>query len=270
MCGRYTITMDPDLICRHYGAGFPETPRPVFNASPDQHLPVILDAEPGTIQPAYWCFSTEFAGRPRRMLINARAETAHRLPTFRASFRRRCLVVADGFCESKATANGRQPYRVVLQRDGTCTFAGLWKETEDGSGLRDPHDRGESRIPPDPRPDAGDAGPGPVGPVARSRLRDGRTHAPRKAGSIRSRRRSTAQETRGHSSSFPSPRVWSEPSAARPGARLRAIRCGPCMRPETAWGGEVRRRRRRQVPGGSPLSDRSPTDPEAIRVPSTP
>ena len=153
MCGRYTITMDPDLVGRYYGAGCLETLRPVFNASPGQHLPVILHAEPGTIQPAYWGFPMEFPGRPRRMLINARAETAHRVPTFRASFRhRRCLVVADGFYEWKATANGRQPYRVVPRRDGPCTFAGLWKETEDGPayvilttaaspGLRPIHDR---------------------------------------------------------------------------------------------------------------------------------
>ena len=133
MCGRYTITMDPDLIGRYYGAGFLETPRPVFNASPGQHLPVVLDAEPETIQPAYWGFSVEFPGRPRRMLINARAETAHRLPTFRDSFRRRrCLVVADGFYEWKATPKGKQPYRIVPEQGGPCTFAGLWWEVGDG------------------------------------------------------------------------------------------------------------------------------------------
>lgn len=153
MCGRYTITMDPDLMGRYYGAAFLETPRPVFNASPGQHLPVILDAEPGTIQPAYWGLFMEFSGRSRRMLINARAETAHRHPTFRDSFRhRRCLVVADGFYEWKATAKGKQPYRIVPEREGPCTFAGLWKEVEDGPayvilttaaspGLRQIHDR---------------------------------------------------------------------------------------------------------------------------------
>lgn len=153
MCGRYTITMDPDLIGRYYGAGFLEVLRPAFNASPGQHLPVILDAEPGTIQPAYWGFSMEFPGRRRRMLINARAETAHRLPTFRGSFRRRrCLVVADGFYEWRVTANGKQPYRIVPERAGPCTFAGLWKEAGAGPayvilttaaspGLRPIHDR---------------------------------------------------------------------------------------------------------------------------------
>lgn len=153
MCGRYTITLDPDLIGRYYGARFLETPRPVFNASPGQHLPVILDAEPETIQTAYWGFSLEFPGRPRRMLIQARAETAHRLPTFRDSFRRgRCLVVADGFYEWKATPNGKQPYRIVPEGGGPCTFAGLWMEAGDGPayvilttvaspGLRPVHDR---------------------------------------------------------------------------------------------------------------------------------
>ena len=153
MCGRYTIAMDPDLMGRYYGAKFLETPRPVFNASPGQHLPVILDTDPGTIQPAYWGLFMEFPGRPRRMLINARAESAHRHPTFRDSFRRRrCLVVADGFYEWQATAKGKQPYRVIPEREGPCTFAGLWKEAKDGPayvilttaaspGLRPIHDR---------------------------------------------------------------------------------------------------------------------------------
>lgn len=153
MCGRYTITMDPDLMGRYYEARFLETPRPVFNASPGQHLPVILDADPGTIQSAYWGFFMEIPGRSRRMLINARAETAHRHPAFRDSFRRRrCLVVADGFYEWKAAAKGKQPYRIVPEREGPCTFAGLWKDTKDGPayvilttaaspGLRTIHDR---------------------------------------------------------------------------------------------------------------------------------
>ena len=167
---------------RYYGAGFLAAPRPVFNASPGQRLPVILDAEPGTIRLAYWGFFVEFPGRSRRMLINARAETVHRHPTFRDSFRcRRCLVVADGFYEWKATATGKQPYRVVPEREGPCTFAGLWKEVEDGPAYVILTAAASPRTSRDPRPDAGDAGPGPAGPVARSRLRDGRAQASCKA-----------------------------------------------------------------------------------------
>ncbi len=131
MCGRYTVAGDPESLRLFYGAEFREAHRPIFNASPGQRLPVILDAEPGAIQPAFWGFAVEFHGRPRRMLINARAETADRLPTFRGAFRhRRCLVVADGFYEWKPTGGDKQPYRIVLKTEEPCTFAGIWREVE--------------------------------------------------------------------------------------------------------------------------------------------
>ncbi len=131
MCGRYTVAEDPESLRLFYGAEFREVPRPIFNASPGQRLPVILGAEPRVIQPALWGLTVEFHGRPRRMLINVRAETAHRLPTFRDAFRRRrCLVLADGFYEWKPTEGGKQPYRIVLKTEEPCTFAGIWEEVE--------------------------------------------------------------------------------------------------------------------------------------------
>ena len=163
MCGRYTVAGDPESLRLFHGAAFREAPRSIFNASPGQRLPVILDAEPATIQPALWGFAVEFRGRPRRMLINARAETADRLPTFRAAFRhRRCLVVADGFYEWKPSAGEKQPYRIVLTTEEPCTFAGIWKEvdgepayviltTEANPDLRPIHHRMPAILGPDAR-----------------------------------------------------------------------------------------------------------------------
>ena len=131
MCGRYTVAGDPELLRLFYGAEFQEVPRPIFNASPGQRLPVILDAEPGVIQTAFWGFAVEYPGRPRRMLINARAETADRLPTFRRAVRHhRCLVVADGFYEWKPAGGDKQPYRIVLRTEEPCVFAGIWRGAE--------------------------------------------------------------------------------------------------------------------------------------------
>ena len=52
----------------------------------------------------------------RRPLFNARAETVHRLPSFRQSFRkRRCLVPASGFYEwGKDESGGRTPVWLSL------------------------------------------------------------------------------------------------------------------------------------------------------------
>ena len=113
----------------HFGAEFSETHIPIFNASPGQHLPVVLNIAPGKIQRAFWGIRPEWKDRPSRLLINARAETANQRLTFRESFRqRRCLVIADGFYEWKAAKEGKQPYRIVLKTGETFAFAGIWQE----------------------------------------------------------------------------------------------------------------------------------------------
>jgi putative SOS response-associated peptidase YedK len=71
-------------------------------------------------------------------LINARAETADKLPAFRHAFRqRRCLIPADGFFEWRRTAGKRQPYHFHLSGDRPFAFAGLWERWhgDDGAAL---------------------------------------------------------------------------------------------------------------------------------------
>ena len=129
MCGRYTATPAQEVIEDYFGAEFSETHIPVFNASPGQHLPVILNIAPGKIQRAPWGIKPEWKDRPSRLLINARAETVNQRLTFRESFRQcRCLVIADGFYEWKATKEGKQPYRIVLKTAEPFAFAGIWRE----------------------------------------------------------------------------------------------------------------------------------------------
>ena len=88
-----------------------------------------MSIAPGKIQPALWGIKPEWKDRPSRLLSNARAETVNQRPTFRESFRqRRCLVIADGFYEWKATKEGKQPYRLVLKTGEPFAFAGIWQE----------------------------------------------------------------------------------------------------------------------------------------------
>ena len=64
------------------------------------------------------------SGRP---LFNARAETVHRLPSFRQPFReRRCLVPASGFYEWQKDESGRTPIWFHREDDATVAFAGIW------------------------------------------------------------------------------------------------------------------------------------------------
>ena len=71
-----------------------------------------------------------------RPLFNARAETVHRLPSFRQPFReRRCLIPASGFYEwSKDDSGGRTPVWFHREDDAPVAFAGIWaaERADDG------------------------------------------------------------------------------------------------------------------------------------------
>ena len=139
MCGRYTATTAQGIIEGYFGAEFSETHIPVFNASPGQHLPVVLNNDPRKIQPVLWGIKPDWVDRPTRLLINARAETVNQRPTFRDSFReRRCLVIADGFYEWQATKEGKQPFRIMLQTEEPFAFAGIWQEVDGEPGYGHP------------------------------------------------------------------------------------------------------------------------------------
>ena len=99
-------------------------------------------------------------------LINARAETAIELPSFRTAFtRRRCLVLADGFYEWRRVGSSRIPMRIVMKSGEPFAFAGLWDTWRDPEGemvrsCTHHHDRAQQAAPADSRPDARDTLPG--------------------------------------------------------------------------------------------------------------
>ena len=131
MCGRYTASAAQGVIEDYFGAEFSETHIPSYNASPGQHLPVVLDQEPSKIVPVLWGIKPSWGKQPSRLLINARSETVNQRPTFRKSFqKRRCLVVADGFYEWQARKEGKQPFRIVLKTREPFAFAGIWQEVD--------------------------------------------------------------------------------------------------------------------------------------------
>lgn len=130
MCGRYSIFTPPDDIEDRFGATFEQPPKPRYNAAPGQHLPVITNDAPETIDHLKWGLIPRWADDASigNRLINARAETVHEKRSFRDAYEhRRCLVLADGFYEWTETAEGKQPYRVVLDSEKPFTMAGLWE-----------------------------------------------------------------------------------------------------------------------------------------------
>ncbi|PJF40881.1 MAG: SOS response-associated peptidase, partial [Chloroflexi bacterium] len=61
-------------------------------------------------------------------LINARGETVHEKPSFRAAFkRRRCLIPADGFFEWHQRDDDKVPMYIHKQDRSVFAMAGLWE-----------------------------------------------------------------------------------------------------------------------------------------------
>lgn len=143
MCGRFTVFSDPERLAERFQASLPAGGlQPRYNAAPTQHLPVILNDEPGKIQLLQWGLIPFWAKDPSigSRMINARVETVTEKPAFRAAFKkRRCLVLADGFYEWRQQAGApKQPVRITLDPEQPYAFAGLWENwnAPDGSLLR--------------------------------------------------------------------------------------------------------------------------------------
>jgi len=133
MCGRYSITIDKSTIEKRFGAKFYIAKAgydwaPMYNAAPSQMLPIIRTYATDRIELARWGFWPEEWKRTKRVSaqINARLETAAEKPMFSSSFSGcRCLVLADGYYEWKASGKHKQPYRITLKTGEPFAMAGI-------------------------------------------------------------------------------------------------------------------------------------------------
>jgi putative SOS response-associated peptidase YedK len=138
MCGRFTLRTPAAEIARQLGLPFAEELAPRFNIAPSQAVAAVRLREGaagcefamfvwGLIPP--WTLDPSTGARP----INARAETAPKLPTFRHAFRnRRCLVIADGFYEWRRARRRKLPFHIRLRSGAPFAMAGLWERWQPG------------------------------------------------------------------------------------------------------------------------------------------
>jgi len=140
MCGRFTITLDPGEIQELLNLGpFVHIHQPRYNVAPSQPIPIVKDNVTKSIELYKWGLVPFWAKDPNigYKMINARSETAHKKPSFRAAFKhRRCLILADGFFEWHADIKGgpKTPYLFKLQNNLPFTFAGLYEHWPIPSG----------------------------------------------------------------------------------------------------------------------------------------
>ena len=132
MCGRYTLTITPEMLRTLINFSVTPNLEPRFNIAPTQMAPVVrADGEGGRkIDMLRWglipSWSKDMAGASR--LINARGETVAQKPSFRNAYQeRRCLIPVDGFYEWRKEGYIKQPFRIGFQGGKPFVFAGLWE-----------------------------------------------------------------------------------------------------------------------------------------------
>jgi len=173
MCGRAKLLDDVSEIKLDLRIDWDEIAdyRPSWNAAPTAKLPVVVaKAGKRMLTLMRWGLIPSWAKDIKigYSTFNARAEGIEDRPAFRAAWKegRRCLVIADGYYEWRAT--DKQPFAVALGNRGPMTFAGLWERwsapdgeminsfaiitTQANATLKALHDRMPALIAPDDWP----------------------------------------------------------------------------------------------------------------------
>jgi putative SOS response-associated peptidase YedK len=143
MCGRFTLHASPEQIAAQFDVAEPEQLADRYNISPTQPVGIVRMDRAGDEREwalVHWGLIPSWSKDPNMgaKMINARGETVHEKPAFRAALkRRRCLVPADGFYEWKRTGSSKQPYFIRLCNEEPFAFAGLWEiwTAPDGSEI---------------------------------------------------------------------------------------------------------------------------------------
>jgi putative SOS response-associated peptidase YedK len=144
MCGRFTLTVNPAEVQEAFSTyTFPQQFAPRFNIAPTQPVLVIPNDDQNTADFFVWGLIPMWAKDPSigNRMINARAETLEEKPAFRGSLKyKRCLVLADGFYEWKASEGKKvkTPFFIHMKDRKPFAFAGLWDSwnSPDGSLVR--------------------------------------------------------------------------------------------------------------------------------------
>ena len=131
MCGRYMITSPPEAVRRLFRAsGLPNVP-PRWNVAPTDDVMVVRNGAAGReLVTMRWGLVPRWSkdGPQGKPMINARAETVAKAPSYRDGFReRRCLVPADGYYEWQKRPDGRDPFLFRPKGGGPFAFAGIWE-----------------------------------------------------------------------------------------------------------------------------------------------
>jgi putative SOS response-associated peptidase YedK len=139
MCGRYSLTVPPEELARHFGLSDVPKVEARYNIAPTQDVPVVVSSDGlRTLCSMRWGLVPFSATGPEGPpLINARSETVAEKAAFRWAFRKsRCLIPADGFYEWQSVTGRKQAYHITFKDHRLFAFAGLWDEWSSPEGER--------------------------------------------------------------------------------------------------------------------------------------
>jgi putative SOS response-associated peptidase YedK len=132
MCGRFALVSDAAAISEGFAVrdGSYEF-KPNWNVTPGQYIPAVITREGrNSLASFLWGLIPSQAKDPSigHKLINARAETIDKKPSFRSAFsKRRCLIVVDGFYEWKKEGAKKIPLYFHLKSKEPFGLAGLYE-----------------------------------------------------------------------------------------------------------------------------------------------
>ena len=137
MCGRITQDMPLTMLFDRYRLSR-ATPAlnvaPRYNGCPTQEFVAVRrEGEERTLAKLRWGLVPAWAKDIKlgAKMINARSETVHEKPAFRAAFRRRrCVVPVNGWFEWRRENGEKQPYWIRPAGAEVFSLAGLWERWE--------------------------------------------------------------------------------------------------------------------------------------------
>ncbi|MBJ6723992.1 SOS response-associated peptidase [Geomesophilobacter sediminis] len=130
MCGRFALTLPPELLMELFGLASLPSVAPRYNIAPTQAVAIIRKIDGGRkLELVRWGLVPHWAKDLSigAKLINARSETLATKASFREAFRsRRCVIPADGFYEWMTEGKKKVPWFICRKDRQPVLFAGLW------------------------------------------------------------------------------------------------------------------------------------------------
>ena len=139
MCGRITQDLNLKMLFDRYrlsAASSALNLQPRYNGCPTQEFVAVRrEGEERTLAKLRWGLVPAWAKdlKMGARMINARSETVHEKPAFRAAFRgRRCIVPVNGWFEWRRENGEKQPYWIRPAEADVFSLAALWERWERG------------------------------------------------------------------------------------------------------------------------------------------